>query len=55
MSRHGLKPALRYRGLRFPRSMDEAFRTPEWASGFEGHIAPPMWTRVALFFKRRFA
>lgn len=53
-SRHGLKPAMQYRGLRFERTMGAAFRTPEWASGFERHVPPPFWFRVVLFLRRRF-
>lgn len=55
MSRHGLKPAMKYRGLTFYRDSGHAFQTPEWASGFEPHIAPSFWHRVRLFFKRHFA
>jgi hypothetical protein len=54
-SPHGLKPALQYRGLRFSRTAGEAFRTPEWASGFERHVPPPLWSRVVLFIRRRLA
>jgi hypothetical protein len=50
-----MRPELKYRGLRFPRTASEAFRDAEYASGFEHHIAPDFWTRVVLFFKRRFA
>lgn len=34
-SPHGLRPALRYRGLRFPRTAGEAFRDAYYASAIE--------------------
>lgn len=41
--------------LTFKRTVGEAFKTPEWSSGFEPHIPPSFWQRVRLFFRRRFA
>jgi hypothetical protein len=54
-SRHGLRPALRFRGLRYERTADSAFRTPAYAAGWEPHIAPNWWQRVRLFLKRNFS
>ena len=39
---------------RHPRSLADAFPDVR-ASAIEPHIAPPMWKRIELFFRRRFA
>lgn len=45
MSRHGLRPALRFRDLRFPRTAAEAFRDHTYAAAIECP-APSLWRRI---------
>lgn len=45
------RPALKYHGLRFARSLDEAFRTPRYATAIEGPYMPA-WKRLLSFFWR---
>lgn len=40
---------------RFPRTSGEAFRDDSYVLGWEPHIAPSLWQRIRLFFRRHFA
>jgi hypothetical protein len=50
----GSEPTLRFRGLKFERTTGAAFKDASYGNAFEPHVPPPLWSRVALFFKRNF-
>jgi hypothetical protein len=49
-SPHGLRPALRYQGLRYARTFDEAFRTARYGAAIEGPWRRPIWARLMSAF-----
>lgn len=40
---------------RFARTAGEAFKDATYSDPIEPHIAPPLWQRITLFFRRRFS